>query len=136
MKDLTSIVCKVSPTIRRFIMEGSKRLRVGMRSCPVKDRIHVTQCGKCLRFGHKTKLCYESSHTCAFCSLDHKSSDCLNKNAHQHQCKNCDRYRNLSTDSAVQFSAHSAFSDICPVFMSQKTKMINRTNWGGDIPSF
>lgn len=133
VKDLTSIVCKASPKIRQYIMNGERRLKVGMRSCPVKDRIHVMQCGKCLRFGHKTSLCKDPEPICAFCTHHHKSTDCtLKKDNAQHECINCQRLRGRSGLNCE----HNAFSETCPVFVTHKKKAISNTNWGaGDPPT-
>lgn len=131
-KSLGSAVCKVTPNMRDAIIQRHNRIKIGMRCCPVKDRIHVLQCGKCLSFGHKTNACKQDKYTCAWCAGDHKSSDCGQKDdPSNHKCANCSK---IITGEA-KVSHHNAFAKSCPCFKNQRNKVIRATKWGeGQIP--
>jgi hypothetical protein len=128
VKDLFTAVCKISPVIRHRLLLEDKRIRVGMRSCPISDRIHLTKCGKCLKYGHKTATCRTDSYTCSWCSGDHETSGCTEKeNTSAHKCTNCTR----SDEQSVNHAAHSSS---CPTFFKERERMRNRTDWGEDLP--
>lgn len=131
-KSLGSAVCKVSPNMRDAIALKGNIIKIGMRCCPVKDRIHVLQCGKCLNFGHKTAACKQERYTCAWCAEEHKSSDCSQKNnPSNHKCANCTKV----PTGDVNASQHSAFAKSCPHFKNRRNKVIRATKWGdGQIP--
>lgn len=127
-KDLVSAVCKVSPAIRHRLLQQDKKIRVGMRSCPVVDRIHLTKCGKCQKYGHKTTACRVDKHTCSWCSGEHKTSACTEKdNIAAYQCANC-------VNNEEQHVFHAAHSISCRSFQKERERMINRTDWGEDPP--
>lgn len=132
-KALGSAVCKVSPNIRDAIIQRGNTIKIGMRCCPVKDRIHVLQCGKCMSFGHKATNCKKDKYTCAWCADDHKTNDCTKKNVESsHRCANCSK---MLADDFETASYHNAFSKHCPFFKNQRYKVLRSTNWGdGEIP--
>ena len=123
-KDFGSIVCKVSSAIRQELARNNNKIKLGMRSCPIKDRVHVLQCGKCLRYNHKTANCKFESHTCAWCTEDHKSSECPNKNnSTSHKCANCQRIKEADIK-------HHAYDHVCPLRIKVREQLIERTDWG------
>ena len=133
-KDFRSVVCKVSPTIRKAICANDRKLRIGFRCCPAKDRIHVIRCTKCNRFGHTRKYCNADKETCSFCSQQHRTHDCPNKQDEaKYQCSNCCHFNNPELD----ITKHAAHDPRCPTFQQQRKRTILRTNWGNnDIPQF
>ena len=136
-KELGSAVCKVSPTIRTHLCERQSRIRVGMRSCPIRDRFHLRQCGRCLKFGHKTASCRNETHIalCAFCAESHETKSCPQKqNPDNHRCANC--RNNPNSDTVTNDIYHNAYSDKCPIHQENKAKLIQATDWGnGPQPS-
>lgn len=124
VKDHISAVFKVSPRVRSAIIDNENKVRVGVRACPVKDRLHARQCRTCCKFTHRSSECNESPK-CGFCSLDHAAKDCPDQsNTEKHRCTNC---TNESDDSD---SSHSAFSNRCPALHRKLNQVIHATNWG------
>ena len=127
-KTLGSAVCKVSPNVRDAIIQRGNKVKIGMRCCPIKDRVHVLQCGKCLNFGHKATNCKNDKFTCAWCAEDHKTTECQQRNNQSnHKCANCSKSQ---TDDINAASHHNAFSKSCPFFKNQRNKVIRSTKWG------
>lgn len=126
---LGSIVCKVSPKIRQLLIERANYIKIAMRSCPVKDRFHITRCGKCMKYGHKRTECKSSTFVCGFCSQSHDSTLCEVKDlTEQHKCICC--------ESASLRSDHNAFNPQCNIFLRKQEQLIRNTNWGdAQIPS-
>jgi hypothetical protein len=126
VKDHISAVCKVSPNTRHQLIQQSNKIRVGMRMCPVVDRIHVLKCGKCLKYGHKMVNCLSDHFTCSWCSEKHKTSECSQKdNQSTYQCVNCSRNGERET-------GHSAHSKSCQTFVKMRKLVIEKTDWGED----
>ena len=127
-RDLISAVCRVSPEIRHRLLQQDKKIRVGMRSCPVVDRIHLTRCGKCQRYGHKTAVCKFEQFTCSWCSGQHKTSNCTESgNLSAHRCANCLNNEELHV-------SHASHSTTCHTFQKERQRVINKTDWGEDPP--
>ena len=100
-----------------------------MRSCPVKDRMYVSQCGKCLRYNHKTTTCKCENHVCAWCAEEHKSNECPSKDDTAiHKCVNCKR----NDEADIK---HNAYDRQCPWRIRVKDQLIRRTDWGDVWPS-
>lgn len=129
VRDFLTAVCKVSPEVRhRLLVWENKVIRVGMRSCPITDRIHVMKCGKCQKYGHKTAACKAESYTCSWCSGDHKTSTCNNiAETSSHNCANC----KLNDERDHNHASHS---NSCPIFLKERERVKNRTDWGEAPP--
>lgn len=131
------IVCRVSPGLRTFILERDGSLRLQNRSCQVKDRLHVLQCGKCLRFGHKTRNCSQNTVSCNHCGEGHFFNDCPSKDdASKRCCTNC---KEMNTDNSkyAESACHNARSHSCPIYKFRLKNTIQMTNWGdGPPPAF
>ena len=136
VRDWRSVVCKVSPKIRSHTFSNNKTLRIANRSCPVKDRFHVKQCGKCLGFGHKTQACLKSQFSCAHCNEDHHKKDCPHKDDDDKlTCSNCKKSNDYSEAEDVKSLKHSAYSHSCPFYVKQLKRQIDQTHWGeGPVP--
>jgi len=130
VKNLYSAICKVSPAIRQRLLLEDQRIRVGMRSCPITDRIHLTKCGKCLKFGHKTANCRAESFTCSWCAGDHKTLECTEKeNNSAHKCANC-----ILQFDGERSVTHASHADDCSIYIKERERLINRTDWGSAPP--
>lgn len=136
VKDWGSIVCRVSPKIRAELMLHGNMIKVENRSCPIKDRFHVLQCGKCLEFGHRTKVCRKETVTCTHCAEGHKWKDCPHKDMKEKLCcSNC----SATADGGISFASstnHEVRSHKCPIYQRHLKRQIERTSWTpGPIPT-
>ena len=128
VKDFITAVCKISPEVRhRLLGWENNQIRVGMRICPITDRIHVTRCGKCQKYGHKTTVCKADSYVCSWCSGDHKTSACTKRDdTSSHKCANC--------SSNERSFNHPCHSNSCQILLKEKERVKNRTDWGEAPP--
>ena len=84
----------VSEKIRELIKKKGNRLFLGLSSCRVKDKIHISRCRKCHDPSHIANRC-EKPEICGYCASDtHKSDDCplkrdLVANRNKLLCINC-----------------------------------------------
>lgn len=88
-RDLPTVnwVCEVIPNLYHKIIKQT--LYVGFYRCHVSAFENVTQCYKCLQFGHPSTKCSKETVVCAHCSAPgHKRTDCqhLSKDP---VCVNC-----------------------------------------------
>lgn len=70
---------------------------IGAKFCPLQERISVTQCFRCQRYGHIAEHCPNNplnKMTCAKCCDDHETTNCPNKDITK--CINC-KWFNEST---------------------------------------
>jgi len=73
----------------------------------VSDHLHITQCFKCLGFGHISRVCRAERDICGHCGGAHESRSCPNK-AGPRRCQNC-------VSSGSTSVGHSAFDVLsCP----------------------
>lgn len=136
VKDWGSIVCRVSPKLRAEIIRRGNVIKIENRSCPIKDRVHVLQCGKCLGFGHKTKVCRREAVICTHCAGEHRWMDCPDMMEKDKLCcSNCQAASGAGNVSDEISTKHSARSHHCPVYLRHLQRQIERTSWGpGPIP--
>ena len=137
VKDWGSIVCRMSPKIRAEMIHHGNKIKIENRLCPVKDRFHVLQCGNCLGFGHRMKVCRMETVTCTHCAKDHKWRDCPHKEQeNEMRCSNCQEASETGGPSNESSIKHDARSQQCPIYQRQLQKQIERTSWGpGPIPT-
>ena len=125
--DSTTVGIKVSPCIRDMLVSKG-RIYVGNTSCRVLDRFDVRQCFKCQRFGHMATQCRASDPVCMYCSASHLTKNCPHKyNTASHRCVNCSHSSNTSLLESCD--THHSGSDLCPVILSEKTNIRNRTEY-------
>ena len=120
-KSSKSALLKVTPNIRETVMKNQK-IYLDLESHHVSDSFHVQQCYHCQSFGHKANsgLCPSNNTkpTCFYCSLDHKSKECRNKdNKSKHKCVNCNKSNNKSIKEGA--SKHNASSRSCPLYQRE-----------------
>lgn len=84
----TNCILEVQPNIRSLLLK-EKHVFVNYSACKITDHINVTQCFKCLAFGHLAKFCRFSS-LCGHCAGDHETKDCEHRSA-KPICGNCKR---------------------------------------------
>lgn len=129
-RDLLSAVLKVTPELRRIILEENNGIVViGNCACPARDRFHVKRCSKCLTFGHDAGSCHSNEPTCGFCANNHYSKECPIKDESQlHKCSNCLLKNELNEDGSLV--KHSAFVKTCPSYLKELRKTIKITDFG------
>ena len=71
----SSIVIETSPNVRKIIMSENK-IKLGMCVYEIADQLRLIQCGKCMKFGHGTKLCRSSVDVCEVCGNNHCTKNC------------------------------------------------------------
>ena len=84
----TFAVAKVDPVIQQVIKNNGtgNKIFLDLTSCPVIDRFHLVQCYTCQKLGHKSRsphclLKNKNVRVCLYCSDNHMSKDCHNKNS-------------------------------------------------------
>ena len=122
--DFKHAVIRVSPEIRASIQRENWYVFVGLNKCKVYDRFWVTQCYHCLNFGHIATKCPSKSQsaTCGFCAGNHNSRACTQKSTPR--CANCSRMT-----PPPQSLDHFASSHSCPVLVSQRQRLIEKTEF-------
>lgn len=113
-----SVVIEVSPEVRRKLIQ-SERIYMGWTACRIADHVRITQCFKCLGFGHISKNCKGDKDTCGHCGEAHESRACTNKSG-QLRCHNCTNARMTVTD-------HSALdAQRCPIIQRRLEECMRR----------
>lgn len=79
------------------------------------------QCNKCQLYRHMARECKQAHKTCAYCTDNHRTNDCKNKEIKF--CKPCN------------MAGHSLLDRICPVF-NRKCEEYNKRNPGNSLPFF
>ena len=118
-------VIKMSPDVRNAIARSSNRVFLGLTSCRAFDRFWATQCRHCQKFGHTRDRCpaKDASPTCGFCAGPHASLSCPDKSVLN--CVNCS-----SQGGPAERCHHSASSLDCPVMISERNRVMERTDFG------
>lgn len=116
-----SAIIEVTPTIRRALLNQG-RVYIDWASCRVSDHIRVTQCYKCLQFGHTAKVCNSDIDICGHCSGAHESRSCKSKKGVL-KCHNCALTKGTDTE-------HSALDATrCPVLKRRLNDKIRTINY-------
>ncbi|XP_011686376.1 PREDICTED: uncharacterized protein LOC105449078 [Wasmannia auropunctata] len=103
----TSCVIEVTPEIRNVLMK-EEHIFIDYSVCRVTDYVRVTQCYKCLAFGHFANKC-KLVALCGHCAGEHETKDCEDRRGRP-VCGNCKRW------SSGESTAHSALdSKNCPI---------------------
>lgn len=82
--------------------------------CRLRVQDPITQCHKCLKFGHKMKFC-RSGEKCAQCATCHQPNQPCDPN-HEIRCSNCCDYNEfaLKRNWKVKSTNHRATDSKCP----------------------
>lgn len=93
-------------TMKKLLKKGS--IVFGLSELKVYEHVDVTQCFKCLRFGHMAKSC-RSNIICRNCSEEHDSKECTQQQ--NLKCINC----TINNSQGATFnSLHRATDERCP----------------------
>jgi len=127
-----NLVMRVNPEIRKQFLE-KKYIILGKCMCKIFDRIDVSHCQKCCKFGHKTNQCKSTQLICSLCSENHLHSNCpLKDDISKHKCYNC--FNNNNQEIKANSHTHNAFSYNCPEYFRQKQILAAKINWGNCPP--
>lgn len=125
-------VVQVSTKIRESIRRKNDKICIDLEQYPVRDRFHVVQCYHCQEYGHTSGSPYckqkDSDGICFYCAGKHASKDCKNKKDKKTgsiKCANCAKSKNRGERSKC--SSHKASDSLCPFFIREKERIMNRT---------
>ncbi|KAF6203132.1 hypothetical protein GE061_003547 [Apolygus lucorum] len=99
-------VTRVTARVRELLVKRSF-LFIGFDVCTVTDFIDITQCRKCLGFGHPEPKC-KGEAACAVCAGGHKTSECTGA-GRQKVCSNCKAV-------GLRYTGHSPSGMDCPIY--------------------
>ena len=124
-EDQSYAILKVSADVRSEIMKNGQRVFLGLTSHYARDHIHLMKCFTCQRHGHKSGSEHCSGTvTCAYCSKNHESSKCPDKNNKSaHNCANCSSVHSLKSRS----KGHTTNDRKCPYALRETENLIKRT---------
>ena len=118
---------RVSNNIRKVIERKlGDRLYIGSFSCKVFDQFHIKRCNKCQGFGHYKSDCQSGKTVCGYCSNNHLSESCPEKEQSNFLpcCTNCTRGK-----FSDQKHTHTAFDRICPSYIAEQQLLRKTINY-------
>ncbi|XP_050532897.1 uncharacterized protein LOC126900906 [Daktulosphaira vitifoliae] len=119
--DTVNWVIEVAPIAYERIMKLGF-IYIKWSRCRVQEFCDVSQCFKCMKFGHIMTKCRQEEFTCKYCTKGHDSKNCSEVN--RPKCANCGE-------------AHVATSMDCRVRERHIRESMRRTDYGvvksGDI---
>ena len=122
---------KVSPSIRRYLLvEQGGRLFIGNQCYPFEDRFFIQVCYHCQNAGHMSNTCPKKTQkpVCMYCSNDHLSKECPNKNNRsQYKCHRCACSENVNFSSNA--NTHTTNDPYCPVTLIDIEKLQANTEY-------
>nr|XP_027199658.1 uncharacterized protein LOC113793785 [Dermatophagoides pteronyssinus] len=132
---LVNVAIKVTPTIRRIILETLDRnVSFGFNLVYAEDASPVRQCFHCLSFGHTQTKCpvkeknKEELPQCMHCPGKHLKANCPEKNK-KVICCNCAKQPGTSNKQPENIN-HSPISEKCPIYKAVLTKAISKIDYG------
>ena len=120
-----NVIIRVHPALY-FPLIKSQRICLGYNSVQVQPYTVLTQCFKCLGYGHTSKSCTIQHQSCSQCASDHHKDNCDKSPDLPQQCINCLN----SPRFKQQYSPHSVFSSLCPVRNLILKRIDERTDYG------
>lgn len=113
--DSSVAVVKVDKEVYAEIKALKYQLYIDFRRCQVSDRLHVTQCYQCQKFGHIKSTCSSAQPICRYCTEHHETKTCPHKgDLSKYKCANCG-------------GNHTSTYIKCPILQKQAQSLINRT---------
>lgn len=101
---LFNVILEVAPKVWASLRD--QKVHLGYQIVPVLDQTPMLQCYNCMGFGHTARECRNVT-TCGYCSGDHETRSCHNRNGNP-TCCHC------SQEGKV--SHHPAYSADCPAW--------------------
>ena len=102
-------VLELSPILWKRMTETGA-VYVGLQRRPIFDQSPLTQCTRCLGYGHSKKVCREEKDRCGHCGETHTADKCPRKDKPP-SCRNCSLSKTKYTDGERQ---HNALNGDCP----------------------
>ena len=124
-------VIKVDEHVKNIIASQGMKLYIGLSSCRVSERYHITQCYACQQFGHrkgsdKCRLLNTDKTICLYCSGEHASKKCQNKGKPNFfKCNNC--ANSIDKIISSKCNGHTTTNPSCPVLQQTLKTVMNRT---------
>lgn len=123
-------ILSTTPALWKLMID-EKRLFIGHKSCPAKNRVSVFQCFKCYRFGHSAEAC-QNSTSCGNCAGNHETKKCKSPT---YKCSNCDRINGYNRgktnhNSELLNTDHRAFYMRCPQYQRQIAESTKYYHYG------
>ncbi|KAI5644226.1 hypothetical protein NE865_03879 [Phthorimaea operculella] len=112
IQNLNNVIIEVSPALWNKLRD--QKLRIGYQIVTAIDQSPILQCYRCLEFGHKARDCQSKGVCCGYCTEEHDTRQCRNRNSAP-LCINCSEGNRR----------HPAYSPECPVW--QKWDRVART---------
>lgn len=126
-QEFMDVVIRVHPTLYKQILT-SQRLFIDYSAVKVLPFTLITQCYKCMAYGHTSKYCKSDRSYCGHCGNEHDYKNCPNKTKEEHlKCINCSKSAKKNGDHTTR---HSAISPQCPVRSMMIQRQIDRTDYG------
>lgn len=114
-------VIEVSSSTRSELLKRG-RVYLGWSSCRVSDHLRITQCYKCLGFGHLSTKCQAAADVCGHCSGSHESRKCPNRTGLR-KCHNC-------ATAGLSIVDHSALdAQSCPMLQRRLADRAKRIQY-------
>lgn len=114
-RDTVSWVCEVLPKYYLSILDEA--IFIEFSRCRIRKFERITQCFKCLRFGHPSHFCRETLQNCAHCARSgHSRADCPNVDL-KPKCANCGK-------------PHPATDPLCTKRTAALANVLARTDFG------
>lgn len=113
------VIFEVTSKLFKLIMKLGY-LSIGIRRCPVNERIAVKQCYKCQRFGHISTDCKRQA-ACATCAGHHESRACKAQQNKTKTCVNCS-WANANLRNPKVATDHAASDRNCPQYQQMVAK--------------
>lgn len=131
--NLYNAVVEVPPEVRQnFLTKG--RINVDHLKVHVEDFSPLTQCIRCLGFGHSASKCTEQENSCSHCGkLGHKTEECQDrKDGRTAQCKNCLKYNGAGYNTQQKRETDHDARDqrICSSIKLATKKAQEKINYG------
>lgn len=95
----------------------TKKVFINFERCVVKEHFSILRCHKCSGFNHTKEFCTAQNAICGYCSGDHLSTECRERNWKCVNCTNANIKLNLSLSTN-----HHVWSRKCEIL----TNKINR----------
>ena len=118
-------VIRVHPKLYTILISLGK-IFIGYTAARVEHYTLITQCFKCMGYGHTQKYCTKDLQTCGHCAGNHRYAECPNKQ-HEPKCVNCHDSRYSNRENV---SPHTAISDACNIRLIMKRRIEERTDYG------
>lgn len=120
-KRIKSCILEITPYIRKELL-NSGRIYLRYTACTLADHVKITQCYRCLTFGHLARECKSEPH-CGHCAAAHETKDCKDKDQPP-RCYLCERYKFLGDHTHEALDARK-----CPILGRRIKDKIGNINY-------